>query len=137
MTVNQKELAQILGISTRQVRNLKSEGLFQTFGNSRGYNLERCVQEYINFKINAETHRRTSITTEEVRAEHEEVKKQISMLKLRKLRREVHEAANVELFLSGMLMKFRNHILSLPPRLAMELCGEQDLIALSGLLRRN
>ncbi len=125
--VNQKELAQILGISTRQVRNLKSEGLFQTQGNGRGYVLEKCVQEYLNFKINAETHKRTSITTEEVRAEHEEVKKQISILRLRKLRRELHEAANVEMFLSNMLMRFKSRLLSLPPRLAMEILGETDL----------
>ena len=116
--VNQKELAQILGISTRQVRNQ---------GNGRGYVLEKCVQEYLNFKINAETHKRTSITTEEVRAEHEEVKKQISILRLRKLRRELHEAANVEMFLSNMLMRFKSRLLSLPPRLAMEILGETDL----------
>lgn len=136
MMVNQKELAQILGISTRQVRNLKSEGLFETVGTGRGYPLERCVQEYINFKINSETNRRASITTEEVRAEHEEVKKQISMLKLRKLRRELHEAANVEMFLSNMLLAFRNRILSMPPRLAMELRGEDDLNQVIQIIKR-
>lgn len=127
MVVNQKELAQSLGISTRQVRNLKSEGMFQTVENGKGYRLEKCVQEYINFKVNAELGRRTSITKEEVQAEHEEVKKQISTLKLRKLRRELHEAANVEAFLSDMLVHFRNRLLSLPPKLAMELSGESDL----------
>lgn len=126
MVVNQKELAQILGISTRQVRNLKSEGLFQSPENSRGYVLEKCVQEYINFKINAETGRRTSITKETVQAEHEEVKRQISLLKLRKLRRELHEAVDVEIFLSNMLVSFRNRLLSLPPKLVMELGGETD-----------
>lgn len=127
MVINQKELAQCLGISTRQVRNLKSEGMFQTVENGRGYRLEKCVQDYINFKVNAEMGRRTSITKEEVQAEHEEVKKQISMLKLRKLRRELHEAANIEMFLSDMLVHFRNRLLSLPPKLAMELSGESDL----------
>lgn len=127
MVVNQKELAQSLGISTRQVRNLKTEGMFQTVENGKGYRLEKCVQEYINFKVNAELGRRTSITKEEVQAEHEEVKKQISTLKLRKLRRELHEAANVEAFLSDMLVHFRNRLLSLPPKLAMELSGESDL----------
>lgn len=127
MVVNQKELAQCIGISTRQIRNLKSEGMFRTVENEKGYRLEKCVQEYINFKVNAELGRRTSITKEEVQAEHEEVKKQISMLKLRKLRRELHEAADVEVFLSDMLVHFRNRLLSLPPKLAMELSGESDL----------
>jgi len=127
VVVNQKELSQCLGISTRQIRNLKSEGLFQTEKNSRGYNLEKCVREYINFKINAEMGRRTNITKEEVQAEHEEVKKQISVLKLRKLRRELHEASDVEAFLTDMLIRFRNRLLSLPPKLAMQLSGINDL----------
>lgn len=127
MEVNQKELAQCLGISSRQIRNLKNDGLFLTVKNGRGYNLEKCVKEYINFKINAEMGRRTSISKEEVQAEHEEVKKQISLLKLRRLRRELHEAADVEAFLSDMLIHFRNRMLSLPPKLAMQLSGESDM----------
>ncbi len=127
MVVNQKELSQCIGISTRQIRNLKSEGLFQTEKNSRGYNLEKCIQEYINFKVNAEMGRRTNITKEEVQAEHEEIKKQIAILKLRKLRRELHEASDVEAFLADMLTRFRNRIMSLPPKLAMEISGENDM----------
>ena len=95
MVVNQKELAQTLGISSRRVRALKEEGLFETSKSGRGYNLETCVQEYIEYKVNAELGRSASISKEKVQAEHEEVKKQISILKLRRLRRELHEAADV------------------------------------------
>ena len=136
MIVNQKELAQCLDISTRQVRNLKSEGLFQTVENSRGYSLEKCVREYINFKVNAETDRRTHITKEEIQAQHEEVKKQISVLKLRTLRRELHEAAHVEAFLGNMLASFRNRLLSLPPKLAMQLSGETDLNEMIRIIKK-
>ena len=127
MEVNQKELAQCLGISDRRIRNLKSDGMFSGAMRGKKYALEKCVQEYINYKINAELGRRTSITKEEVQAEHEEVKKQISLLKLRRLRRELHEAADIEIFLSDMLIRFKNRILSLPPKLAMELSGENDI----------
>lgn len=127
MVVNQKELSQCIGISTRQIRNLKSEGLFQTEKNSRGYNLEKCIQEYINFKVNAEMGRRTNITKEEVQAEHEEIKKQIAILKLRKLRRELHEASDVEAYLTDMLTRFRNRIMSLPPKIAMGISGESNM----------
>ena len=137
MEVNQKELAQCLGISSRQVRNLSKEGLFHTLQNGRGYNLEKCIQEYINFKINAEMGRRTSVTKEEVQAEHEEVKKQISLLKLRALRRELHTATNVEAFLSDMLIHFRNRILSLPPKMAMELSGLNDINQMIQIIKRN
>lgn len=127
MEVNQKELASCLGVSSRRIRQLKEEGLFSLKENQRKYNLEKCLQEYIDYKVNAETGRRTSISKEEVQAEHEEVKKQISLLRLRKLRRELHEAADVEAFLSDMLIRFRHRLLALPPKIAMELSGESDL----------
>ena len=68
MIVNQKELAQCLGISTRQVRNLKQDGMFQQAEGNRGYSLEKCVQEYIDFKINAELGRSASISKEKIQA---------------------------------------------------------------------
>lgn len=127
MIVNQKELAQCLGISTRQVRNLRQDGMFQTVKGDRGYVLETCVQEYINFKVNAEMGRSASISIERVRADHEEVKKNISIMKLRRLRRELHEAADVEAFLSDMLVRFKNRLTSLPAKMAMQVSGEKDI----------
>ncbi len=127
MIVNQKELAQCLGISARQVRNLRQEGLFETVPQSRGYILENCVREYINFKVNAEMGHSASISKEQIQAQHEEVKKQISILRLRKLRRELHEAADVEAFLTDMLTRFKSRILSLPTKIAMQTAGESDI----------
>ena len=129
MVVNQKELAQCLGVSTRQVMNLKQEGMFQTVNGSRGYVLVTCVQEYINFKVNAEMGRGASVSIEKVKADHEGIKKDISALKLRRLRRELHEAADVEAFLSDMLTCFKNRLLSLPAKMAMQVAGEQDVNA--------
>ncbi|WP_368373637.1 DNA-packaging protein [[Clostridium] symbiosum] len=136
MIVNQKELAQCLGISSRRVRMLRDEGLFKITQEGRGYNLEKSVQEYIEYKVNAETGRRASISKDEVQAEHEEVKKQISLLKLRKLRRELHEAADVEAFLSDMLIRFKNRLLSLPSKLAMQVMGEEDINAVILIIKR-
>ncbi len=127
MIVNQKQLAECLGISSRRVRQLREEGLFQLGQPQKGYVLESCIQEYIEYKVNAETGRRALISKEEVQAQHEEVKKQISILKLRRLRRELHEAADVEAFLSDMLLRFKNRLMALPSKLAMEVSGEDDL----------
>lgn len=136
MIVNQKELAQCLGISSRRVRQLREEGLFKLSHEGLGYGLEKSIQEYIEYKVNAETGRRASISKEEVQAEHEEVKKQISLLKLRKLRRELHEAADVEAFLSDMLIRFKNRLLSLPSKLAMQVMGEEDINAVILIIKR-
>ena len=137
MIVNQKELAQCLGISSRRVRALREEGLFQTAQNGRGYPLENCVQEYIEYKVNAELGRSALISKEKVQAEHEEVKRQISLLKLRKLRRELHEAADVEFYLSDMLVRFKNRLLALPSKLAMEIAGLEDINDIIQIIQKN
>ena len=123
MIVNQKELAQCLGISSRRVRALREEGLFQTAQNGRGYPLENCVQEYIEYKVNAELGRSALISKEKVQAEHEEVKRQISLLKLRKL--------------SDMLVRFKNRLLALPSKLAMEIAGLEDINDIIQIIQKN
>ena len=71
MIVNQKQLAECLGISSRRVRQLREEGLFKLTQEGKGYNLEKSIQEYIEYKVNAETGRRASISKEEVQAEYD------------------------------------------------------------------
>lgn len=136
MFVNQKQLSQYLGISTRRIRQLREDGVFKKKTDSAaGYSLEECIQEYIEYKVNAETGRRTSISKEEVQAEHEEVKKQISLLKLRRLKRELHEATDVEFFLNDMLVRFRKYLMALPPRLAMNVTGVEDMAVVTETIR--
>lgn len=127
MEVNQKTLSQVLGISTRRVRQLREEGLFPFIENTKKYSLEKCVQEYIDFKVNAETANGTSISREKEQAEHERIKKNISALKLRKLKNEVHEAADVEMYWNDMLINFRNRLSALPAKLAPQIVGENDM----------
>nr|DAW23803.1 MAG TPA: DNA packaging protein [Caudoviricetes sp.] len=136
MEVNQKQLAEVLGITTRQIRNLKQDGLFECIANSKRYSLERCVKEYIDFKIKAETGRGTRLNKEAEQAEHEKIKKEISKLKLRKMRKEIHEAADIEHFLSEMLLNFRNRLLSVPGKIAPMVIGEEDLNIVSELLKK-
>lgn len=137
MEVNQKQLSQYLGISTRRIRQLREDGVFQKRDNTvTGYNLEQCIQEYIEYKVNAETGRRTSASKEIVQAEHEEIKKQISVLKLRKLRRELHEAADVESYLSDMIIRFRNKLMNVPVRVAVRLIGETDVNRVTEILEK-
>lgn len=137
MEVTQKMLAECLGISPRQVRNLKTNGLFQLKAGEKKYNLEKCIQEYIQYKVNDETGRRTVIDKEKVAAEHEEVKREISLLKLRKLRRELHESADVEAYLMDMLLSFRNRLEALPQKAAMQIAGVKDVNEIIDILRQN
>lgn len=136
MNVNQKELATILGITSRRVRQLREEGFFSFAENGKKYSLEKCVQEYIEYKVKAETNSGTSIDVEREKAEHEQIKKNISKLKLRKLKKELHEASDVELFLSEMLINFRNRLLSIPSKVAVQILGEEDVNKIIEILQK-
>lgn len=132
MDVNQKELAAILGITDRRIRQLKNEfGLFERNTSegkkNKNYCLEKSVPEYINYKLEAEAQQGTTYNKEKEQAEHEQIKKKISILKLRKLRRELHEADDVEEFLTEMLMNFKNRLLSIPQKVAPLVVSEDDV----------
>jgi len=135
MVVNQKELAHILGITGRRVRQLREEGFFSFHENGRGYLLEKCVPEYIDFKIKAEVKQGTSLDKEKEQAEHENIKKKISELKFRKMKGELHEARDVEYFLGEMLISFKNRLLAVPNRIAMQIIGEEDINSITQILK--
>lgn len=140
MDVNQKELAAILGITDRRVRQLKNEfGLFSKGLSSekkqKNYVLEKCVPEYINYKLEAEV-QQTGYNKEKEQAEHEQIKKKISILKLRKLKRELHEADDVEEFLTDMLVNFKNRLLSVPQKVAPLIVSEDDVNVILDILER-
>ena len=125
--VNQKTVASALGITARQVRNLRDEGMFSFIRGTKKYDLTECVKEYIEFKVKAETGRGASIDIEKERAQHERAKKEITQLKLRKLRKEIHEASDVREMLTGMLVNFRSRLLSVPSRIAPLILNESDI----------
>ncbi|PXV87349.1 hypothetical protein C8E03_110110 [Lachnotalea glycerini] len=134
MIVNQKQLANMLGITDRRVRQLREEGLFNFAENGRGYCLEKCIPEYIDFKIKAEVGTGTLVIKEKEQAEHERIKKKISKLKLRKLKKELHEATDVEFFLSEMLINFKNRLMSIPSKIAIQMVGEEDINKITEIL---
>lgn len=141
MEINQKELAEILGLSDRRIRQLiKDYGLFSAYegGGKRQkrYVLEKCIQEYIAYKVSEETGRGTSKNKEEVQAQHEEIKKNISILKLRKLKRELHAAVDVEEFLTEMLVQFRARLMVIPQKIGPLAAIEEDENKIIALLER-
>ncbi len=140
MEVNQKELAKIIGVTDRRIRQLRDEyGLFEngrTEGKKKNYVLEICVPEYISYRIEAEAKQGTTVVKEKEQAEHERIKKQISTLKLRKLKHELHEAKDVEEFLTNMLMDFKLRILAIPQKVAPLVISEDDTNKIVDILEK-
>ena len=126
MTVNQKELAECLGVEPRTIRDLtKKCGIFER-NESGKYELSTCVKEYIEYKLDLDSSRAKGLNLEALKARHEEIKIQMSMEKLKEYKAETHRSEDVEEFLSNMLVSFKNKLSTLPSKLAMEIMGETD-----------
>jgi DNA-binding transcriptional MerR regulator len=132
MECSLKELSGILGISERQIRSLRNEHGILNPASSGGrgrkcmYRLEQCVPEYIRFKVAGVTEGGKGLVREREQAEHERIKKKISEIKLRRLKRELHEAKDVENFLTDMLVAFRARLITIPQKLAPLVIAETD-----------
>ena len=126
MTVNQKELAECLGVEPRTIRDLtKKCGIFER-NESGKYELSTCIKEYIEYKLDLDSSRAKGLNLEALKARHEEIKIQMSLEKLREYKAETHRSEDVEEFLSNMLVSFKNKLSTLPSKLAMEIMGETD-----------
>lgn len=126
MTVNQKELAECLGVSPRNIRDISRDfGIFEK-NESGKYELSTCVKEYIEYKLDLDSSRAKGLNLEALKARHEEIKIQMSLEKLREYKAETHRSEDVEEFLSNMLVSFKNKLSTLPSKLAMEIMGETD-----------
>ena len=126
MIVNQKELAECLGVTARNIRDIsKGFGIFEK-NESGKYDLKTCIKEYIDYKLDLDSNRTKGLNLEALKARHEEIKIQMSMEKLKEYKAETHRSEDVEEFLSNMLVSFKNKLSTLPSKLAMEIMGETD-----------
>ena len=130
--VNQTELAECLGVTPRRVRDMIQEGFFQ-FKDGRKYNLAPCIKEYIAYKLKP-ANSDGEVDLDKEKAEHERAKKEISQLKLRKMKGEVHEAVYVELYWNEMLLNFANKLETIPSKIAVQVVGETDVQRIIKLL---
>jgi len=113
----------LLGISDRRVRQLKSEGMFAIPQGRRKHELRECIAEWVSYRENLAHSAAHSPDLEAERARHERIKTEISTLRLRRLRAELHDADAVARVLSDMCVRFRNRIMAAGQKLAPLLTG--------------
>lgn len=118
--VKSKALASILGITQRRVNQLAKEGILNK--DSKGsFDLVEAVPAYIAY---------ATTENDELRQEkilHERAKRRKAELDLKVREGKLHEAEDVEFALTGMIVTFRNRLLSIPSKLAPQLIGVNSI----------
>lgn len=123
-------LEQLFGVKDRMIRELADRGILKR--DSKGkYFLMESVKSYV---IMLKASKGGRIITEdgelnldEERAKHEFIKRQITEIKLQLIKGQVHKAEDVEAVMTDMLEKFKSKMISIPPRLATQMEGEDKL----------
>lgn len=112
------ELAKLLMISVRRVNQLVSEARLtrQTEGD---FILPEAISEYYSFKFQDDG----EIDYIEEKAKHEKAKRELTEMELRKRRHELHEAEDIRLVLSEMLVNFRGKLLCIPNKMSIQLAN--------------
>lgn len=121
--ISTSELAAILGKSPQWIRQLTRENVLWQVGRGK-YILSDAVQDYL--KHVEGTAEDGKINFREEKAEHERIKKEIAMLELEEMRKNLHTTADVQDAWGMLLVDFRGRLSGLPPRLANELSYMTD-----------
>lgn len=128
------DLAKLLGISDRHVRNLANEGIIKKTEKGRYLFLE-SVQGYIDY-IESRNDANVDLKEEKIKEEIERIKKdtELKEIKIAEQKNQLHSATIVEEVMTGMLSNMKGKLLSIsskiaPAVIALDNLGEiQDII---------
>lgn len=134
-TVSQSQLSAILGISTSRIRQLDKEDAFEKVGRGK-YDLSKSIQKYMSYQIEKAT------ATED--EDLDKLKEETLWTKARRQKAEVeykimtghlHRAKDVEYYMNHMLSSFRTQLLSFPTKVAPQVTGMTEVMAVKEILK--
>ena len=117
-----KAVAEILGITDRQVRNLRDEGVLSE-ARPGLFSLKTVLRQYLDFKLGGRDDQANLIAK---KAEREAVKAEIERMRLEEARRNLIPAEDVERAMSAMLSNFRTRLLEIPMKHAATMAQVKD-----------
>jgi phage terminase Nu1 subunit (DNA packaging protein) len=120
--VTSSDLAKVLGITQRRVQQLETEDVL--FKNADGkFELSKSIELYYTRKFQPSSNADYDFE----KALHEKAKREKAEMINAKLRGQLHDAKDVELVLTNMLINFRSKMLGLPLKLAGKLVRQKNI----------
>lgn len=123
-------IAQIFGVSTRRVEQLKTEGIIRGQGKPTKYDLFPTIKAYIKYlsdKANGREKKETDsqLETEKLSAEKriKSAKAEMAELELQELKGELHRASDVEAITTDHVLYMRSMLMAMPGKLAVDVAA--------------
>ena len=123
------EIAELLKISDRRIRQLVDEGIIERLHNDK-FDARDVAEKYYRFKFEGDTNK----DYEKAKGKHETIKTRLSELKLQKMEKDLLPASQVEITVTNMIITFRNKILGLPSKVTPKLVGIKNLNQISTII---
>lgn len=135
--VSTTELACVLGITGRRVRQLAEDGQFEKSDGS--FNLCDCVQRYIS-SVSGGTKSKEEEKIEMVARNSEAMIKQskakIAKMEASELEGQMHRSEDVAVFMDDLIFTMRSALMALPGRLAVDVAATQSAAEASDIIRK-
>lgn len=121
------ELAKLLGITDRHLRNLANEGIIKKTEKGK-YLFFESIQGYIEY-IESKNDADVDLKDEKIREEIKKIKKDTELkdLKIKELKNQLHPASIIEKVMTDSFMNLKGRLLSLSNRLAPQLIALDNL----------
>lgn len=133
--VSTKEIAQILGVTTRWVQQLTQDGILRAVKWNR-YNLAETVQAYVAFR----TAREESSDVDQARLEAElSIKRAnavVKALEAKELLSKMHRTEHVADMTEDLIYNIESKLLELPERLADDVAAASNAAEAADLIRK-
>ena len=135
LIVSTDAMATLLGFTRQRINQLAKEGILEKQAAGR-YPLMKNVQRYIEYlrtgvKDKGDEDDEAQAKYWEEKALHEKAKREMAEIKLAKLKNQMHDASDVELVMTNMLVTFRTRILAIPDKVAPKVIGLKNLSEIS------
>lgn len=127
-----KAVARFWGITERQVRNLRDEGVIKE-EQSGFYNLQRATQNYIqHIKQDSESE---EISYKDEKAKLMRAKREAQEMRLQEERKQLHRSEDIERIMIDMLVAFKTKMRAIPAKLAPVLAEKTDKVEIFSLIK--
>lgn len=130
--INNKNLADILGVADRTLRELAQRQVVMK--KEKGvYLFKESVESYIRYLKNKNDKNQETVS-EELRKKQAD--RELSEIKLEEKKGNLHEVAVVKIFVENMLISFKQKMRAIPTKLAPVLAVEKDKNKIEALIKK-
>lgn len=133
--VNQRDAAERLGLTTRQVKNLADLGMpTVSAGGKLTYPFPECLKWYVEYKVTSAVNACTPGDFEEAKTRKMAAEAELAEMELAQQRGDLVAVVDVGARVAGVLERVRARLVVIPGKLAPRLVGVETAMEARGVL---